>query len=370
MPKADPQERSEREDDRRDIKTLFSRKLAETHLYFEIGKIIASELEPADLVQKISEVIKEIIPFQDVTVHLLRKDLTGFDPFHVAGPLFAGATPEMLAIDSGAPGTMLASGDSLFLNDTSSYEGYLHYPHEPRKPGSYVGILLKSDARVIGTMGFSHPDPGVFRIEDFDILRAVSLLVSTGLEKAELFKKTLELSRVDELTGLFNYRVLMEKLAEEMHRRARSRRDFSFIMIDIDDFKRINDRYGHLEGSRVIAQMGPVLRSSCRAGSLDACFRYGGEEFSILLPETSMKDALVVAERVRHAVEVHPFSLKAAHPGEKVTVSIGVSTIEDEMLKKITELIHEADVALYRSKAAGKNRVTCYKSGDTMPSVG
>jgi len=370
MAKDEPGDQNGHQDDRRDIKALFSRKLAETHLYFEIGKIIASELEPSDLVQKITEVIRNVISFQDVSVHFLRKDLTGFEPFHTAGPLFAGVSLETISIDNGAPGTMLATGDSLFLNDTSRFSGYLHFPQESRKPGSYMGILLKSDARSIGTMGFSHPDAGAFRTEDFDILRTTSLLISTGIEKAELFKKTLELSRIDELTGLFNYRVMMEKLAEEMHRRARSRRDFSFIMIDIDDFKRINDRYGHLEGSRVIAQMGPVLRASCRAGSLDACFRYGGEEFSILLPETSMKEALVVAERVRHAVEANPFSLKATHPEEKVTVSIGVSTIEDEALKKITEIIHESDVALYRSKAAGKNRVTCYSAGDTMPASG
>jgi diguanylate cyclase (GGDEF)-like protein len=141
-------------------------------------------------------------------------------------------------------------------------------------------------------------------------------------------------------------------------------------MIDIDDFKRTNDRYGHLEGSRLLAQMGPLLKASCRAGSLDSCYRYGGEEFSILLPETLLRDALTVAERVRSAVEEYPFTLKATHPFEQITISLGISTMPAGSTKTAVELIHEADTALYRSKAEGKNRVTIYQEGDRMPGQG
>ncbi|HEX9113544.1 MAG TPA: GGDEF domain-containing protein, partial [Nitrospirota bacterium] len=208
-----------------------------------------------------------------------------------------------------------------------------------------------------------------FRVEDFDLLRTLSHLISAGLEKAELFKKTLELSRVDELTGLLNYRVLIEKLEEEIRRKLRTGREFSFIMIDIDDFKHINDRYGHLEGSRLIAQMGPLLKAACRTGSTDTCFRYGGEEFSILLAETDVNEAIAVAERVRKSVEDYPFTVKVAHPLEKVTVSLGISTLDGGNIKTTPELIREADIALYRSKALGKNRVTCYCDTYTMPGV-
>jgi len=172
---------------------------------------------------------------------------------------------------------------------------------------------------------------------------------------------------VDELTGLLNYRVLLEKLEEEIRRKLRTGREFSFVMIDIDDFKRINDRYGHLEGSRLIAQMGPLLRAACRTGSTDTCFRYGGEEFSVLLAETNLQEAFAVAERVRKSVEDYPFTVKVAHPFEKVTVSLGVTTMAQDRVRTIPELIHEADVALYRSKATGKNRVTSYSEALTMP---
>jgi len=296
--------------------------------------------------------------------------MTGLEPFYYTGPLFKNAKLDQLYYDNGAPGTIAATGEALFLPDADLYDGFLHFPDERKRPGSYLGIALKSENRVIGVMGFSHGRQGAFEVEDLDTIRTLSLLISAGFEKAELFRKTLELSRIDELTGLLNYRVLMEKLAEEVRRKVRTGREFSFIMVDIDDFKRVNDRYGHLEGSRLIAQMGPLLKAACRTDSTDICFRYGGEEFSILLAETTMEEAEPVAERIRHAVEEYPFSVKLSHPEEKITISLGISSMAGDKPKAIAELINEADIALYNSKAAGKNIVMCYSEGCGMPAAG
>jgi len=352
----------------RDYKVLFHRKLTENHLFYEVGRIIASETDPFDLIKKIVNVIHKEIPFEDATIYLVKKDMTGLEPFYYSGPLFLNATLDLLYYDNGAPGTIAATGEPVFLQDAALYDGFLHFGSEPRRPGSYVGIALKNESRVVGVMGFSHSERQAFAIEDLDTLRTLSPLISAGFEKAELFRKTLELSRVDDLTGLLNYRVLMEKMAEEVRRKIRTGREFSFIMVDIDDFKRINDRYGHLEGSRLIAQMGPLLRSACRTDSTDICLRYGGEEFSVLLTEPTLPEALAVAERLRHAVEEYPFTVKLNHPDERVTISVGVSCMGSEQQKSITEMINEADIALYQSKASGKNKVTSYTEGCTMPS--
>ncbi|HEY6010449.1 MAG TPA: sensor domain-containing diguanylate cyclase, partial [Nitrospirota bacterium] len=298
----------------RDYKTLFYRKLTETHLFYEVGKIIASELEPSELIQKIVTAIGKSIPFEDASVYIVKKDLTGMEPIYFHDPRLQKRISEAIYFDSGAPGSIAASGEPLILDETALFDGFLHHPDEEKRQGSYIGIPLKNESRIIGIMGFSNSMPKAFRIEDFDLVRTLSHLISAGLEKAELFRKTLELARVDELTGLLNYRVLIEKLEEELRRRARTGSECSFIMIDIDDFKRINDRYGHLEGSRLIAQMGPLLHAACRTGSTDTCFRYGGEEFSVLLAETSSQEALAVAERVRKSVEEYPFTVKVAHP--------------------------------------------------------
>ncbi len=369
-PKTPTQKKGKKTIPERDFKTLFYRKLTETHLFYEVGRIIASELEPTELIQKIITTIGKTINFEDASVYIVKKDLTGLEPIYLHNSLLQPRMAESIFFDNGAPGIIAASGEPLFLDDTALFESFLHHPDERKEQGSYVGIPLKNENRIVGVMGFSHYKTAAFRVEDFDLLRTLSHLISAGLEKAELFKKTLELSRVDELTGLLNYRVLIEKLEEEIRRKQRTGREFSFIMIDIDDFKRINDRYGHLEGSRLIAQIGPLLKAACRTGSTDTCFRYGGEEFSVLLAETDVDEASAVAERVRKSIEEYPFTVKVAHPYEKVTVSLGVASMEAGGMKTTPELIHEADSALYRSKALGKNKVTCYRNTFSMPGSG
>ena len=353
----------------RDYKTLFYRKLTETHLFYDVGKIIASELEPSELIQKIMSSIGKAVTFENASVYKVKKDLTSLEPIYFHPPSPQAKMPESIYFDNGAPGEIAASGEPIFLDDSALFESFFHRPDEKKELGSYIGIPLKNENRIVGVMGFSHSKPSAFRIEEFDLLRTLSHLISAGLEKAELFKKTLELARVDELTGLLNYRVLIEKLEEEVRRKVRTGREFCFIMIDVDDFKRINDRYGHLEGSRLIAQIGPLLNAACRTGSTDTCFRYGGEEFSILLAETSLEEALSVAERVRKSIEEYPFSVKIAHPYEKVTVSLGLAIMDQKSVKSYSELINDADVALYRSKEMGKNRVTCYSEALTMPGL-
>jgi len=353
----------------RDYKPLFYSKLTESHLFSEVGRIIASELEPAELIRKIITIIGNSISFEDASVYIVKKDLSGLEPIFFLDPELKCKMSQAIYYDNGAPGEIAANGEPLFLPDSSSQKSFFHHPDELKKPGSYMGIPLMSDTSIVGVMGFSHSRPAAFTVEEFDLLRTLSHTISAGLEKAELFMKTLEIARSDELTGLFNYRVLLEKLEQEFGRQVRTGRELSFIMIDIDNFKRVNDRYGHLEGSRVLAQLGALLRDTFRTGSTDSCFRYGGEEFSILLAETGIDKALEVAERLRRSIEEYPFTLKAMHPDEVLTVSLGVSTMHKGDDKTFTRLIHEADMALYKSKTMGKNRVTGYSADLTMPGV-
>ena len=220
----------------RDYKPLFYSKLTETHLFSEVGRIIASELEPGELIRKIIATIGRSIRFEDASVYVVKKDLTGLVPIYFFSPLLHNKMSDVLYFDNGAPGEIAASGEPLFLADSSSHETFFHHPDEPQRPGSYMGIPLKNETRIVGVMGLSHSKPAAFTVEEFDLLRTLSHTISAGIEKAELFMKTIEISRVDELTGLLNYRVLLEKLKEEVGRQVRSGRDISFIMIDIDDF--------------------------------------------------------------------------------------------------------------------------------------
>jgi diguanylate cyclase (GGDEF)-like protein len=171
-----------------------------------------------------------------------------------------------------------------------------------------------------------------------------------------VFQKTQSGVYVDELTRLHNYRYFMDALEREMQRVKRYKAPLSLVMFDIDDFKRFNDRCGHLAGNRALVRVAQALRRSVR--EVDCVARYGGEEFAMILPDTSKEGALRVAERARRRVE----SLSAAPPGgrlQRVTVSGGVAQSGADA-ESVEELIQKADHALYLSKSRGKNMVTPY----------
>lgn len=164
------------------------------------------------------------------------------------------------------------------------------------------------------------------------------------------------LSITDDLTGLYNSRHFYNQLQVEVDRSIRYDHPLSLLLLDIDDFKHYNDTYGHLEGDKVLASLGKILLGTLR--SLDSGFRYGGEEFTVILPETEVKKAVTVAERIRERFEAEILSLK---PDEKVrgTLSIGVSQYQPE--EDCEVLARRADNALYMAKEQGKNRISFLK---------
>jgi len=163
----------------------------------------------------------------------------------------------------------------------------------------------------------------------------------------------LELSNTDPLTGIFNRRYFMEALEKEFQRAHRKHAPLTLAIMDIDHFKRINDKYGHPQGDQVLISLAAVIQGQLRR--YDIIARYGGEEFILLLPETSPDEGIAVVERLRTAVEKMRFP--NPHEGLRLTVSLGVSVYPAERITSVYDLIHEADTALYRAKAGGRNQV-------------
>lgn len=164
-----------------------------------------------------------------------------------------------------------------------------------------------------------------------------------------------ESSNRDGLTGMYNRRYLEQRLSAEFDRVIRYEAELSFIIFDLDHFKRVNDTYGHLAGDEVLCEVSARINALLRTA--DVLGRYGGEEFCVILPATPLEGAMILAERIRQVVEKK--SVKFNDIEISVTVSIGVvqSSIQN---KKYEELIHQADLALYYGKKNGRNRVTCY----------
>ena len=192
------------------------------------------------------------------------------------------------------------------------------------------------------------------RDEDDIALTAIASELAVAVENSRLYKLTRRLAITDELTGLSNYRHLQERLDDEIGRAMRFDSAVSLLMIDADDFKSFNDRFGHVTGDRMLTEVATVMRQTVR--EIDFVARYGGEEFSIVLPETDAPGAFVAAEKVREAVEQYA-RVSTPDGGEaRMTVSIGVCTVPSHAADK-EALISGADDALYCAKGAGKNRV-------------
>ena len=196
-------------------------------------------------------------------------------------------------------------------------------------------------------------------IDETDLvpLTSFSNQVAMTIENAKLYEKVEYLAIVDGLTNLYNHRYFLESLKEEITRLSRYEKDavLSVIMLDVDHFKHYNDTNGHMAGDSVLIEIGQILKNLIR--KVDMAGRYGGEEFIIMMPATQKEGAVILAERIRAAIEEHPFEFGSGQPGGKLTVSLGVATYPAVGTTE-EALVNSADKALYMSKNSGRNRVS------------
>jgi diguanylate cyclase (GGDEF)-like protein len=205
----------------------------------------------------------------------------------------------------------------------------------------------------LGAISIARPR-APFTREEEELLEYLAGQAVVSIENASLHETVERQAVTDDLTGLANMRAFNSILDRELERSRRFDTPLSLVMMDIDDFKQVNDTYGHQQGDEVLAQVAGVLRGLSR--DLDAPARYGGEELAVVLPQTDAEGAALLAERMREAVEVLQVSRVGSGGSFGVTASFGVASVPDTATDRDT-LIAAADAALYRAKRSGKNRV-------------
>jgi diguanylate cyclase (GGDEF)-like protein/putative nucleotidyltransferase with HDIG domain len=213
---------------------------------------------------------------------------------------------------------------------------------------SVVYLPLSVADRIIGTLVLASRKPNAYSRSQIRLLEKVALQIAAPIENAQLYARAEQKSRIDELTGLYNRRHFEERLKEEIARHSRHDDSFSIFMVDLDNFKTYNDVYGHPAGDSLLGQIGTIIKRCVR--DADQAFRYGGDEFVVILPQTAKGDAYVVAERVRQQIadEMEKKSVT-------VTCSIGLASYPADGVIA-GELVAGADSALYYAKWTGGNR--------------
>lgn len=257
-----------------------------------------------------------------------------------------------IKIGEGLAGLVIESGSPVYVENLwAESRVYLKDAVKTEGLKSFVGVALKVHDKIIGALCAMNREQKQIPLYEIQLLDTIGEQIGLGIQNARLFKEARSQAIHDGLTGLYNHRYFHERLEEEIFRTQRYGGECALIMLDLDNFKRYNDLFGHLAGDEVLKRVGHLLRKATR--EVDISCRYGGEEFAVILPQTGISGAQQVAERLRQTIQ------NAFASGESIiiTASLGVACWPSAGLSR-RELIYQADLALLDAKQNGRNQTS------------
>ncbi len=320
----------------------------ELTLLNRVATVVTSSLDMNDTFDGFARELKKVVPLDYAAVALADGDRVKLEA--VYGEVSA---KDLAAMSHSLQGTATEwimrhrrSINQPDLHAVTTFWPDVHYAREGIRSLVHAPLIVRD--QVVGTLLVGGCEPNVYQEEHVRLLEQVASQIATPIENARLYARAEQRSRIDELTGLYNRRHFEERLKTEVSRHARHDGVFAVLMTDLDAFKAYNDMYGHPSGDVLLKQVADLVSKAIRDS--DQAFRYGGDEFAVILPRTTPEDAYMVAERVRLRVAKE---MEARRSG--VTCSIGlVSYPADGVMPG--ELVATADTALYYAKNTGGNR--------------
>jgi len=363
QPVAKKETTSERQDLEREVQRLRS-ELEYRSRFADSLQHFLERISCADPVKTYNSIIassKELLQSERASLMVLDETTNALILKAASGLSTAPETVSPVRVGEGVSGEVIDTGKAVMVTDLRM-AGRKPAPSERRyKTNSFISYPITIGGRKVGVLNVTDKSGGgTYDEVDLSLLEIIGPQVALALERAEWQERATEfqlMSITDSLTGLPNRRYLEERLAEELNRSKRYDYPMSFLMIDIDDFKAYNDKNGHQAGDLALQITAHCLKGALRV--VDVASRYGGEEFCILLPQTAMSEAGVIADRIRDRVSNTHFPHGKSQPLGRVTISVGVSTFSKN-IDTPENIIAAADRALYQAKSMGKDRVEFY----------
>ncbi|HWO19282.1 MAG TPA: sensor domain-containing diguanylate cyclase [Kofleriaceae bacterium] len=323
---------------------------------------LSASLQLTELVDAVARETCNAIPEAEAVVLVHRR--AGDNGFVLDG--FDRATEKFvrheLAGSEGAAGWVMSRGlprriDDLALADDVAVAN-------PEGIRAWLGVPLFYYGTCEGVIAVQSARRAAFRPDHQRLLESLALQIAAALQNAQLY----ELAMVDGLTGLFVRRYFDARIEEEIERSRRDATPFSVVMMDVDDFKKLNDDHGHLIGDRVLQTIATTVKSQMRG--VDTAARYGGEEIALILSRTEMVSAYSVGERIRAAIADQRVTTDSDPPKVLgITASFGIASYPESGAERGEDLVRQADRALYRAKKTGKNRVELFWSDEARPAA-
>jgi len=225
----------------------------------------------------------------------------------------------------------------------------------------FAVVPLKTKDKIIGAIVVDNLfNKKPITKDEIRILTMFANQAGLAIENSQLYEQTVLQSQTDALTRLWNHGYFQSKLKEEIKKAKQDNSSLSLIMLDLDNFKELNDTLGHYTGDQILKDISRLVKKYCRKA--DYPCRYGGEEFAVILPQTSKEEAYLIAERIRRAIEKYRFYPKESSIEKKISVSVGIATFPEDSITNKTSLLSSADKALYEAKHTGKNKTYLYNA--------
>jgi diguanylate cyclase (GGDEF)-like protein len=344
--------------------TEVSQSKPELAILHDVAKALTSSLNLDSVLQTIME--KVAAYFRPDTWSLLMTDDEHHELYFAIaiGDASESLKSVRLRIGEGIAGWVAKYGEPLVVPDVSKDERFASRIDQMTQwqTKSILCVPLASKNRILGVIQLINVDMSTFGSDQFMLLKALADYAAIAIDNARAVEKIQELTITDDCTGLYNARHLYNTIEAELYRSTRFGYEFSVLFLDLDRFKLVNDNYGHLVGSRLLYEIGATIKSHLRL--IDYAFRYGGDEFVVLLPQTSKQSALVVARRLIDIMRSTRF-----HLGEdldlNIRASMGVASFPDDA-KNAHDLIREADEMMYTIKNTTRDGIAVCGQGSIL----